>query len=131
MNLQEQLRLDLRISMKNKDIPTRDTIRVIMGDMARSPKKELSDKEVISIIRKLVKNEMEFLESTNNSSSPFLRAANRYLPTLVTDEVLFKWINDNIDFSLFKNKMQAMKPIMEHFGINVNGNDVKKILEKF
>jgi hypothetical protein len=27
--------------------------------------------------------------------------------------------------------MQAMKPIMQHFGSAVNGNVVKKVLEKF
>ena len=52
-----------------------------------------------------------------------------YLPKQASEEEIRKWIQENIDFSVFKNKMQAMKPIMAHFGSSVDGNTVKNILQ--
>jgi uncharacterized protein YqeY len=54
-----------------------------------------------------------------------------YLPRQASEEEIRNWINENIDFSSFGNKMQAMKPIMTHFGSAVDGNIVKKILQSF
>lgn len=49
---------------------------------------------------------------------------------MATDEEIITWINQNVDFSKFKNKMQAMGLIMKHFGATADGNTVKKILQK-
>ena len=40
------------------------------------------------------------------------------------------WIAANIDFSQFKSPMQAMGPIMKHFGKQADGNLVKQILSE-
>jgi hypothetical protein len=40
------------------------------------------------------------------------------------------WVEQNIDFAEFKNKMQAMGLIMKHFGATADGNTVKKILQE-
>jgi hypothetical protein len=45
------------------------------------------------------------------------------------DEILV-WINENIDFSDYKSPMQAMAPIMKHFGKLADGNMVKGILQE-
>ena len=52
-----------------------------------------------------------------------------YIPSAPSNGEIESWIKDNIDFSQFKNKMQAMKPIMQHFGGTVDGNVVKQILQ--
>ena len=52
-----------------------------------------------------------------------------YLPRQASREEIAAWISANIDFSKFANKMQAMKPIMAHFGSAVDGNTVKEILQ--
>ncbi len=49
---------------------------------------------------------------------------------MATDEEVKKWIEQNIDFSQFKNKMQAMGLIMKHFGSLADGNMVRKILQE-
>ncbi len=54
-----------------------------------------------------------------------------YLPKQASEEEIYAWVKENIDFSSFGNKMQAMKPIMQHFGSTVDGNMVKKVLQKF
>ena len=49
---------------------------------------------------------------------------------MATDEEIKMWIEKNIDFSQFKNKMQAMGSIMKHFGSSADGNTVKKVLQE-
>ena len=48
---------------------------------------------------------------------------------MADEDDISAWIASNVDFSQFKNKMQAMKPIMAHFGAAADGNLVKKILQ--
>ena len=55
--------------------------------------------------------------------------AQMYLPIQASEEEIIAWINDNLDLSSFKNKMQAMRPIMENFK-GCDGNFVKSILLK-
>ena len=49
---------------------------------------------------------------------------------MVSREEIIAWIEGNIDFSHYKNKMQAMAPIMKHFGAAADGNTVKAILQE-
>jgi hypothetical protein len=48
---------------------------------------------------------------------------------MATKEEIVVWINDNIDFTEFKSPMQAMGPIMKHFGKLADGKLVKQILQ--
>ena len=129
MTLQEKIRQDLKLSMKAKNEMRTSALRVMLGEFGRQDKKELSDLEVIAIIRKLVKSEQELLSKTNAASSDYLTILEEYLPKEPTEEEIRQWITANIDFSVFNNKMQAMRPIMAHFAGTVDGNTVKKILE--
>lgn len=131
MSLQEQLREDLKIAMKAKDTDKTGGIRILMGEFARQPVKELSDDQIISIIKKLIKSERELLAAKGEESSPFIEVMESYLPRQASAEEIKAWIEENIDFSSFGNKMQAMKPIMQHFGASVDGNTVKKVLNSF
>jgi len=49
---------------------------------------------------------------------------------MATEEEITAWIHQNIDFSQFKNKMQAMGLIMNHFGATADGSFVKKIIQR-
>ena len=131
MTLQEKIKKDLVPAMKNKDAVRKDTLRVILGEFGRAETKELSDKEVIRILKKLVKSEKELLEKKgDNAESEFIRIIEAYLPKTASAEKITTWISANIDFSEFKNKMQAMRPIMQHFGDTADGDTVKQILQK-
>ncbi len=130
MNLQEQLKKDLISAIKSKDDSRKNAIRVVMGELGRSDKKSVPDDDVIKIIKKLIKSEKEVLEKSGNTGdSPFIRHIETYLPQMASDQDVLDWINENVDFSLFNNKMQAMGMIMKHFGSSVDGNRVKKILQ--
>jgi uncharacterized protein YqeY len=129
MSLQEQIKKDLAAAMKAKDDEKKSVLRVIMGEFGRQAQKELNDEEVAKIIKKLVKSEREVLESSGAApSNRFIEVAESYLPQLADETEIKSWIATHIDFSQYKNKMQAMRPIMQHFGANADGNMVKKIL---
>lgn len=131
MTLQEQLKKDLVMAMKAKDEVRKNTIRVIMGEFGRAETKDLSDDEVIRILKKLVKNEREVLEQSGEADSEYIRIIEGYLPKMASETEITDWIRENIDFSTFKNRMQAMRPIMAHFGGTADGETVKRILQNW
>lgn len=131
MTLQEQIKKDLVQAMKDKDDEKKGTLRVVMGEFARAATKVLSDDEVMKIMKKLVKSERETLEQSGRTgASRYIDILESYLPKSASDDVLCQWIAENIDFSKYKNKMQAMKDIMGHFGSAADGSRVKEILQK-
>jgi len=131
MSLQEQIKKDLAAAMKAKDDEKKSVLRVIMGEFGRQAQKEIGDDEVIKIIKKLVKSEKEVLEKSGAvQTNRFIQVAESYLPRTATEEDIRFWIAANINLNDFKNKMQAMRPIMQHFGANADGNLVKKVLSE-
>jgi len=130
MNLQNQMKKDLSAAIKAKDEKKKDALRVILGEFGRLDKKELSDDEMVKILKKLMKTEKEVLEQKGETAdSEFIKVIETYLPKMATEEEITTWIHQNIDFSQFKNKMQAMGIIMKHFGTAANGNFVKTIIQ--
>jgi uncharacterized protein YqeY len=132
MTLQDKLKNDLKSAMKARDDAQKDAIRVVMGEIARSDKKHLSDDEIIKILKKLIKSEKEMLEKSGQEmTSSFISIIEAYLPKMATEDEIGQWIAANIDFSTYKNKMQAMGTIMAHFGASADGNTVKRVLQNF
>lgn len=130
MRLQEQIKKDLAAAMKAKDEEKKNILRVIMGEFSRQAQKELDDQETSRILKKLAKSEREVLsQSGAGESNRFIEVVESYLPQMATTEEVEAWIRANIDFSQFKNKMQAMGPIMKHFGQRADGNMVKQVLQ--
>ena len=74
-------------------------------------------------------SEKELLEASKQQDSAYIKILQEYLPKQADDAEVRAWIKENIDFSSFANKMQAMRPIMAHFGTTVDGAAVKKILQ--
>jgi len=131
MSLQERISGDLKTAMKNKDRVRIDAVRVLIGEFQRQPEKALSDDQVAGIIRKLIKSERELLAAARDGDSGFIDVLEEYLPKQADEAEIMEWITTHIDFSDYNSKMQAMKPIMAHFGSNADGNMVKKILQNF
>ena len=146
MSLLEKIKADLKTSMLNKNEEVRNTMRLIMAEFPRltvpitleSGKKttrlkkpaEITNDDIIGIIRGLVKSERIVLEVKNEETSAYLEILESYMPKMATREEIVDWIKENIDFSQFKNKMQAMGAIMKHFAILADGKMVKEILTK-
>lgn len=130
MGLQEQMKKDLSAAMKARDEEKKSILRVIMGEFGRQAQKEIADDDVIKIIKKLIKSEKEVLaQSGGGETNRFIEVSESYLPQMATEAQVAEWVRANIDFSQFKNKMQAMGPVMAHFGASADGNLVKKVLQ--
>lgn len=131
MTIQQQIKKDLMGAMKAKDEDKKSTLRIILGEFARADAKELSDEEVIKVLKKLIKSEKETLSQRGSEEDTiFIRIIETYLPQMASEDEIVAWIDDNIDLSQFKSKMQAMGPIMKHFGTRADGNAVRSILQK-
>lgn len=145
--LLQRLKGDLKDAMRAKDNTRRDAIRQIMAEFPKltvpltlesgkkttRPKKatEISDDDIIGIIRSLSKSEQTVLEITGKQSSGYLEALQAYLPQMADEQTIVAWIRDNIDFTQFANKMQAMGVIMKHFGKGADGKMVNSILKNW
>lgn len=130
MKLQEQIKADLKAAMKTQDTPKKEALRVVIGELGRLPEKDLSDEDVLQVIKKLMKSEKEVLNRQGATEpSDYLKVLEAYLPVMASEREIAEWIRANIDFAVYKNKMQAMGDIMRHFDSNADGNTVKKVLQ--
>jgi len=145
LSLHDKIREDLKLALRSKDASARDTLRQILSEfpnltvpiVLESGKKttrvkkpdEITDDDILDIIRKLVKSEKTVLQYQDAQSSAYLDLLETYLPRMAAESEINAWIDANIDFSKFKNAMQAMGPVMKHFGKLADGNLVKKILQ--
>jgi len=145
--LQDKLRADLKTALKSKNNALKDAVRLIMAEFPKltvpitleSGKKttrvkkpeEITNDEIINIIRGLVKSEKTVLEVKGESASDYLEILESYLPKMASKEEIKEWIESNIDLSEFKSPNQAMGPIMKHFGKLADGATVKAILQEF
>ncbi len=144
LSLLQKLKADLKLSMQNRDDAVKGAIRVVMSEFPKitvpitlesgkkttRPKKpeEISNDDIIAVLRGLIKSEKTTLELKKEATSEYLEVLNAYLPQMATRENIRSWIDENIDFSQYKNAMQAMGPIMKHFGRAADGNLVREVL---
>jgi uncharacterized protein YqeY len=132
MGLQEQIKKDLTAAMKARDEEKKSILRVIMGEFGRQAQKDVADEDVVRILKKLIKSEKEVLaQKGDDQESRFISIVEGYLPKLASEKEIADWIAANVDFSQFKNKMQAMGKIMDHFGASADGNTVKQVLQVY
>ena len=129
MKLYKKIKDDLQALLKG-DAEKRNILKVIVGEFQRQAKPISSDDDVIKILKKFRKNELETLKLQDKESSLFLSVVESYLPEEATEEEVLAWINANIDFSNYKNKMQTMGVILNHFGARADGKLVKDVLMK-
>jgi len=145
MPLLAKLKSDLKDAMLKKDEVVKGALRIIISEFPtkittpitlESGKKstrakrdeEITDDDIISLIMGLCKSERQTLEYKKETSSEYLEILESYLPKMASEEEIAAWAKANIDLSQFKSPMQAMGPIMKHFGKSADGNVVKKVL---
>ena len=145
MSLQDKIRQDLKTALLQKDAATKDAIRMVMSEFPKltvpitlesgkhttrlKKPAEITDEDILDIIRKLVNPEKTFLELKKETSPDCLQRLEAYLPQLASKADIETWIGQNIDFSSYKSPLQAMGAIMKHFGKLADGNLVKQILQ--
>ena len=147
LSLLEKIKQDLKSAMLNKDQEARNAMRLIMAEFPKltvpltleSGKKttrlkkpeEITNDDIIGIINGLVKSEQTVLEAKKEATSKYLEILQAYLPKMVDRAEIVAWIKTNVDFSQYKNKMQAMGTIMKHFGKTADGRQVNQILREW
>lgn len=129
MSLQEKIKADLKESMLAWDEARTSALRVLIGEFQRQGMKTLSDPEVLAVIRKLIKSENETMTRSGATQSPYLEVLDGYMPKAPGEAEIRAWVETNVNLADFPNKVQAMKPIMAHFGGLAEGNLVRRILE--
>lgn len=141
MSLQKKIELDMREAMKTKDRKT-NLLKYFVAEFSRRPNLniELTDNEVISIIKKYIKSieetakAMHKVDSSGNiilsEEQVFeVNTLSEYLPKQATEEEIITWIKNNLEIPKNPNaRMKLMKDIMKQFGSSVDGNVVKSIL---
>ena len=125
------------IKKKPKDATDDDVIKLLKRYINTEKERELymqrflTEDDVQHLdykqLKKLVKDTLIIYGDT--VTSDVIKIAQSYLPEEVTDEKIKAWIRANIDFTTYKNKMQAMGPIMKEFQ-GSNGSRIKDILLK-
>jgi len=129
MGMQEKIKEDLKKSMLARDEARMSALRVLIGEFQRQGVKILSDQEVLAVIRKLIKSETETMARSGVTESAYLDVLEGYMPKAPSEEEIRVWVEANINFADFPNKMQAMKPIMANYSGLADGNLVRRILE--
>jgi uncharacterized protein len=144
--LQGKLKEDLKLALRARQDTLKNAIRQVMSEFFRltvpvvleggkkstRPKTadEITDNDIVGIIQGLIKSEHIVLEARRETTSEYLRILESYLPRQAAREEIAAWIKANIDFGRYKNRMQAMGDIMQHFGKSADGKLVNQILKE-
>lgn len=99
MSLQEQLRENMKIAMRDKDVVSRDTIRFLNSAIKQievDERRALDDNDVIKLIQKAIKQRNESIEQFKLASrddlveaeTAQLKVLEKYLPKQLSDEEL-------------------------------------------
>ncbi len=131
-NLYMQIKKDMVAAMKDGNKNRQSLLKVLVSDINRDPKKDYSDEKVIAVIQKTIKSLEENYRLLNNKKSlDEMKYLEAYLPKKISNDEIVDFLN-SLDFSKFKNKMQAVGLVMKHFpNGSVSGKQVKEIVENY
>lgn len=133
--LETAIRERLKHAMMQGNTDTKDTLRMLLGEIPRLNLKAgqyATDEQLIGIAEKLIKGETELLghRDENPAESQYIQILSEYLPEKVSEDEILDWIYDNVDFSKLKNNMQAVGMVSKHFGKAVDGKTAKYCVEE-
>lgn len=135
--IQEQIKSDMLNALKIGDLQLLRSLKIITGELQRSKHKELIDGEVVGILKALLKNEKategmtaaQKLRYESYMDTYFYDVVRSYLPKQIDETTIRQWIVDNVDFSILRNKMQAVGMVVKEFGKeNIDGGLVKSVV---
>jgi uncharacterized protein YqeY len=140
-----ELKRKLVNSIKNNDVPKRDILRLVVGEIELAPKAMTND-QIISVIRKNIKNNEEsqkFLDKNTDSYSKLAaqtEVLESFLPgTLTLEEIESQLLSsEGPEFEQIrdaKSEGQAIGIAMKFFKVaglsqNVLGDDIRVVVKK-
>lgn len=123
--LQEQISLDLRTAMKNKDENTKSLLRVVIGEFSREGK-ELSDEQVIKIVKKMKENAVEM----NNQIE--IDILDKYIPQMISKDELYGAIFALVklnNITDMKGMGKVMSELKTQYGTRYDGKVASEIFK--
>lgn len=130
--LYNELKQDLKESMKIKNMERVNALRVIMGEFPRLNKLagELpTDDEVLKILKSLKKNEELVLEKSNKTDSIYLNVIESYLPKMMSKEEIKVFIlSSGINTNSGENIGQLTGQVMKDLKGKAEGGLVKEVI---
>ena len=133
MTLEQQIKQDMKTYLKNKETEKLNIIRLLVSEFQRksNPHIDLTDKEVIAIINKMIKSEQELLKYKNETTSSFITILEEYLPKQLSKDDIIKEIKETFQHIIdlpANQRMKQMGTLIKHFGTATDGNTLKSIL---
>ncbi len=148
MNLQNQLREDLKTSLKNRDTIRLNTVRGILTACTnelvasgKTPQDTLDDDGVLSVIKKLSKQRLDSIEQYETAGRleqaekerAELAILETYLPPKIDMETIRSTVKEiqaetQINDPAQKGKLIGM--VMKKLGGQADGNDVKSVIDE-
>ena len=139
MTIQEQIKNDIKNALRNKDKVTLSNLKFILGEFSRLKGvkdgktyigSNLSDDISCKVLKAIMLNEEKLAKITKTKVSPLYYLAKSYLPKEMSKQEILDYIN-TIDFSKLNNKMQVIGIIKKEFGVKVDANMVRDIVENY
>ncbi len=144
MDLKEQLMIDLKDAMKNKDVVAKNTITLIRAAILQYEKDKLTtldENGVIDIISKQLKTRKDALVEFEKSGRQDLidglneeiKVVQRYLPEALSEEELTNIIKQTIvevDAKDMKDMGKVMKAVKEKTLGKADGRTINEIVKK-
>jgi uncharacterized protein len=107
--LKDKISGDMKTAMKNRDVFTRDTLRVLMGEIDRG--QLTKDDDIVPVVKKMIDN---IRDTGSNTAEAEILVLEKYMPRQLSEAEL-----DNLVDDLIKEKgyssMRDMGAIMGHF----------------
>jgi len=113
----------------------RKILKLVKSEIQKEKFKEVPDTVVLKIMKNFISGATEMCTLLDPEvdvkdfvfNRRIIEVLSPYLPKMVDYDEIKEYIN-TLDLDQYKNIMQAMKPIMSHFGSTADGNQVKSIL---
>lgn len=144
MSLKDELMEIYKISMKNKDTVTKNTIMMVNSSIKQievDKRKTLSDEEIIKIIQKQIKEKKSaIIEFAKGSREDLVELTNKeieilskYVPQELSDEEINKIISEVVS-SMDKEDMnigKIMKSVIPKVSGRADGSKVTELVKKY
>ena len=142
--LTEQIRADLTESMKARDAERTSTLRMLQASVKNEQinlKRELTDEDVLSILRKAVKQRLDSIDQYTKGNRPELAAKEQkemdllktYLPAELSDAELEAGLREIIASTGAQSKKdlgKVMKEATARFKGRADGKKIQEIVTR-
>ena len=139
-NLRSQLTEMMKNAMRARDQIRLDTVRFVLSQIKNVEidlKREMNDSEVITLLKKEVKNRKEAMEQLVQAArqdlvdeeTAKLKVIEEFLPAEMSDEDLQKIVQEVIDASPVKEFGQVMREVMAKVKGQADGSRVSGMVK--